>query len=202
MLNIDRNKFFDGMRKSFMRMRHMTQSQVDGINFLIISMERTDLSPEESAYMWATTAHETAWRFQPIAEYGNPSYFAERYDPVLGSTPERRARAVSMGNTCMGDGEKYKGRGYVQLTWRSNYQRAGNEIGVDLVNQPELAMVPENAFAVMYRGMREGWFTGKRIGDYINNDKWDLTNARRIINGLDKAHEIAMYANRFLRLIN
>ena len=102
------------------------------------------------------------------------------------------------------DGSRYKGlphiyygRGYVQLTWLTNYKRAGDKICMDLVNHPELALNPTYAAQIMIAGMREGWFTGKKLSDYIKNGKVDYVGARRIINGTDKAQLIAGYAKQF-----
>jgi hypothetical protein len=122
---------------------------------------------------------------QPITEYGGRSYF-DRYEG-------RR----DLGNTVAGDGYKFRGRGYVQLTGRRNYTLAGGKLGVDLVASPDRALEPTLAAAIMFLGMSEGWFTGKELGDYINAAGADYLNARRIINGTDRALLIAGYAEAF-----
>ena len=65
------------------------------------------------------------------------------------------------------------------------------------MNHPELALNPTYAAQIMIAGMREGWFTGKKLSDYIKNGKVDYVGARRIINGTDKAQLIAGYAKQF-----
>ena len=85
----------------------------------------------------------------------------------------------------------------MQLTWKRNYQTFSNLLGVDLVNDPGLALDPGNAYKIMSIGMTKGLFTGKKLVDYISGQKADFVNARRIINALDKAELIAGYAEKF-----
>lgn len=147
---------------------------------------------EQAAYMFATVYHETARTFRPIAERGSESYF-KRYE---GTEFARR-----MGNTSPGDGSRFKGRGFVQLTWRSLYQRMGGILRVDLEGNPDLAMRPDIAFQVMVVGMLKGLFTGAPLGRYINDKVVDFVNARRVINGTDRADQIATYARQFLECL-
>lgn len=139
------------------------------------------------AYVLATTYHETAITMKPIEEYGKGSGrpYGEP-DPTTGQT--------------------YFGRGYVQLTWDYNYQKACEvvrdmqtfDIGViDFMDHPEFALLPINAAQIALSGMVNGWFTGKRMSDYLNGQSPDYINARRIINGTDKAELIAGYAESF-----
>jgi hypothetical protein len=93
----------------------------------------------------------------------------------------------------------YYGRGYVQLTWENNYRKYSGLLGVDLVNNPDLAMQPEIALYVLVHGFKTGIFTGRKITDYINQEKTDFIQARRCINGTDRASEIANIAEDFLK---
>jgi predicted chitinase len=120
---------------------------------------------------------------------------------VLASTEARRSTAKRMGNTAKGDGYKYRGRGYVQLTWKSNYQKAGDFLGLDLVNSPELSLDQSNATKIMCYGMEKGVFTGKKFSHYFSTSNYDFFNARRIINGTDKASTIEAYADIFLNAL-
>jgi putative chitinase len=92
--------------------------------------------------------------------------------------------------------------GFVQLTWRDNYERATRELRLvgndDLVWHADRAMAPEIAVEVMFSGMTEGWFTGKKLGDYFNSTKDDPIGARHIINPDDKGSLIANYHAHFL----
>ena len=91
----------------------------------------------------------------------------------------------------------WHGRGYVQLTWERNYIRAGKELGVDLTTDPTVAMDAQIAAKVLVVGSREGWFTGKKLADYITLKASNFTGARRIINGTDKAQTIAGIARQY-----
>lgn len=91
----------------------------------------------------------------------------------------------------------WHGRGFVQLTWADNYIKAEEKLGVPLTASPELAMEADVASSVIVSGMIEGWFTGKKLSDYINDSKCDYVSARRIINGMDKASTIAKVAEEY-----
>lgn len=86
----------------------------------------------------------------------------------------------------------------MQITGRRNYQLFANLTGQDLVNHPEKARVPHVAAFILVYGFKHGTFTGKKITHYINSEKCDFVNARRCINGMDKAALIAGYAQKWL----
>lgn len=157
--------------------KKLTPSQMDGIARVISAAEGQPINVV--AYLLATVFHETASTMQPITEYGNKSYF-NKYE---GRT--------DLGNTVQGDGYKYRGRGYVQITGRRNYTKASKLLGVDFVSKPELALDPTYAAKIMILGCTQGWFTGKKLSDYLPGD---YVNARRVVNGLDRAKDIANYA--------
>lgn len=106
-----------------------------------------------------------------------------------------------LGNTQPGDGPRYKGRGYVQITGRFNYTDWSNRLGIDLVSNPERASEPDIAALVLVRGMRDGTFTGAKLDDYINENQIDFFNARRIVNGLDRAGDIAAIAEYYFQAL-
>ena len=153
------------------------------------------------AYMLATIRHETyhyttAEFFSEKPEIGGVSYF-NKYDPMLADTPKRRERAIKNGNTAQGDGFKYRGRGCVHLTWKSNYKKAQDKFGVNFVDSPDLAGDFKYAVPIMVWGMEEGMFSGKKLNDYINAGEVNYVGSRYIINGQDQAPLIASYAKRF-----
>lgn len=161
-------EFFDHVRKSF---GPLTQNQVDGFNIILAATDGMDI--RHRAYILATAWHETARTMQPIEEYGKGA--GRPYSKQAGPY-----------------GHRYYGRGYVQLTWLDNYEKAGKKLGVDLVRHPEKALEPDIAARILVRGMVEGWFTGKKLADYT-----DYPNMRRIVNGMDKAGTITGHAEKF-----
>lgn len=89
------------------------------------------------------------------------------------------------------------GRGFVQLTWEENYIKAGKKLGLDLTTNPDVVMSPEVSARIAVVGMKEGWFTGHKLSDYITLYKSDFKTARKIINGTDKASVIASLAREY-----
>ena len=96
----------------------------------------------------------------------------------------------------------YYGRGLVQLTWNYNYEKMGKKLGIKLLENPDLALEVKNAIPILFIGMSVGIFTGKKFADYFSKTKEDWVQARRIINGLDKAQLIADYAQRYYGAIS
>jgi len=191
---MNRQAFFDHFRgRNDVLGPTLDNDEVSGCEAILDAMAGTPLA--WCAYALATAYHETAHTMQPIKEYGGPRYFTRMYD-ITGQRPNL---ARSMGNTTPGDGPKFCGRGYVQLTWRVNYIKAGLELGEPLESQPDLAMRPDIAARIMRQGMEKGWFTGKAFAHFLSGavDRKAYLNSRRIINGLDKAGQIADYALKF-----
>lgn len=89
------------------------------------------------------------------------------------------------------------GRGFVQLTWDYNYVKASKKLGIDFTKNPDKVMEPKASAEILVLGSKEGWFTGKKLSDYITLRKSDYWNARRIINGTDKASTIADLAKEY-----
>jgi len=184
-VTINREYFYDSVRPLFGK---LGQEQVNEMEWFFDNFPE-QISIPQLAYALATVFHETAQTMAPITEYGSSDYF-DKYEP-----------GTSIGG-CLrhsgpGYGEKYKGRGEVVATGRSNYQRAQDELGVPLIDNPELACEPDVARVIMRRGCFEGWFTGKKFSDYIEGSKKDYYNCRRVINGTDCAEKIAGHAAAF-----
>lgn len=189
---MDRKAFFDAARKTVFG-GSITPEQLLHSEALLEAIEQSKWPLAWAAYGLATAFWETD-RFTSLIERGGDAYFKRMYDPY----GERPKLARSMGNVNAGDGARYRGRGYVHLTWLINYAKASRMLGIDLVSNPELARRPDIAASVMFTGMRDGWFTGKGLGDYLKaRQKPDYLNARRIINGMDKAGTIAGIARNF-----
>lgn len=176
----NREYFFHNYRNYFGK---INQSQVDGLEFLLSKFDNeAQFSNEQIAYMLATVKHETAHTFQPIEERGGYNYF--RY--LIGK----------LGIRTLAEANKYKGRGFIQATGRTNYEKYSLILGIDFITNPELMKERENSYKVMIYGFINGTFTGKKITDYINENECDFYNARRCINGTDKAVLISGYADK------
>lgn len=194
---MNRAAFYLAIRVPALFGAHISPSQVAGIE-AILNACPSGTPSDHLAYALATTFHETARTMLPIKEKGGPSYFTNRYD-IRGGHPDIARR---LGNVQPGDGALFYGRGYVQLTGRQNYERAGAKlrnagIAVDLLAHPDDALKPEIAAPVMFLGMEQGWFTGRKLADYFGPGRCDPVNARRIINSLDCCNEIAGFFRSF-----
>lgn len=189
---MNRQLFFDSIRESLFA-GHMSSTQVDGVEALL------DKAPEEGirddrqlAYVLATVYHETSRTFKPIEEYGlgRGRDYGKKLD--IGQGPGKRVPYTT-------PDQLYYGRGFCQLTWKSNYEKFSRLLDVDLVNHPELALDTNISAMIILKGMRDGVFTGRKLSGYINDHGCDFVGARSIINGKDSAEKIAAYAQKFLK---
>jgi len=147
------------------------------------------LTKQQAAYLMATAAHETGHTFLPIAERGSDNYLSKYW------TNSKLRKWL--GNIVATDATKYKGRGFVQITGRSNYSTASKVLGVDMITNPDLASNYDYAYEILVHFTLKGMFTGVALGRYINSKERDYINARRVINGLDKSEVIANLARRY-----
>ncbi len=187
-MKFNKEIFFDEFRpwfKAKTRKRVLSVQTANGVDFLLDQFAANPMwkDVKHVAYALATVAHETAWMFLPIKEYR--------------AAKGTKGRANQDRYWLSG----YYGRGLVQITWLRNYQKASKKLGIDLVKNPSLALRTDIAFQIMTYGMHEGWFTGKKLSDYINARQKDYRNARKIINGLDKAATLASYAQDFENML-
>lgn len=198
----DYGKLYDFLRGNDMLGPTISKTEFEGCDKIIRACAVAGWGVSWVAYALATTYHETAGTMQPIKEIGGPAYFKKMYD-IQGDRP---AKARELGNLSPGDGAKYAGRGYVQLTGKTNYAKATAKLralgfDVDLVAEPDRAMEPEIAAAILVLGMREGWFTGRDIDDDLPASGparlAQFVASRDIINGRDKQEMIAEYAVDF-----
>jgi hypothetical protein len=164
----DRKVFFDSVRNSLFG-GSLKQQQVDGMNFKLDQWEANPLSDDLRwlAYCFATSFWETARTMWPIEEIG-------------------KGKGHSYGKRDPETGQTYYGRGDVQLTWKENYRNATMKLELgeedDLVWHPVKALDPKISADVMFRGMSEGWFTGKKLSRYFSSHINDPVAARAIIN--------------------
>ena len=198
----NKQNFFDQVRKSLFAGKLNIDQVINMENIIDLFFVYQGTNINQLAYILATVYHETAKTMKPIREYGNNAYFFRMYD----KHGDRPKVAATLGNTQPGDGVRYVGRGFVQLTGRNNYKNMGRILGLNLVDNPDLAMEPYVSAQILIEGMMRakstfGDFTGKALEDYINNSKTDFVNARRIVNGMDCAKIIAGYAEKFLEAL-
>lgn len=177
--------FFDAVRKSPFG-GQLTQQAVDGLSAIGEAWRvYGDGDDRKLAYILASAFHECD-RFRTMEEYASGEAYEGRRD---------------LGNTQPGDGRKFKGRGYVQLTGRRNYQDWSNRTGLNLVANPLHVTERPLAARILVQGMMLGTFTGKALPQYIRPGLADYINARRVVNGTDKAELIAGYARAFLKAL-
>lgn len=189
---MDKAVFFSAIKRLGL-FGSLTQAQVEGIEAKLNAFDAAHCLLEHRAYMLATSYHETGKAMQPVMENGARAYF-NKYEAGT-------KKGKELGNTKLGDGYLYRGRGDVQLTGKANYFRAGAALNVDLVGNPDLALKPAISAQIMIRGMTEGWFTGARLSTFISQSKKDYIGARKIVNGVDKKDLIAGYAQKFERAL-
>lgn len=171
------------------RMKGLKTAQVEGIETILKACVGAPLA--YAAYMLATAWHETAATMQPVRE---AYWLSEEW---------RRKNLRYF---------PWYGRGYVQLTWLFNYEKADEEAAAagliqkgELLANADLAMRPDLAAFIMRRGMDEGWFTGVKLSAVLPGKgvatRQQYMNARTIINGRDKADLIEDYAQIFERAL-
>lgn len=201
MFAFDRARFFaDFTARTRVALNPARRAALD---FLLGQFERDAgfTMVRELAYVLATIHWETAATFAPIRERR--------------ANPDRNPRLHARQQRYWPSG--YFGRGYVQLTWDYNYRTAGQKLNGEtfavngttlavtpttFLQHPDYLLEPAISYRVAARGMREGWFTGKRLSQFVaNGAPPDFHNARKIINGLDRAADIAALANGYELLL-
>ncbi|MBX4950815.1 hypothetical protein HJA95_14770 [Rhizobium binae] len=197
-VHMDRMFFFDAVRDGLFR-GELTQPQVEGITAILDAWERRFAPADRRwlAYILATAYHETAYTMQPVRE----------------TLAQSDARAVEILEAAFAtgrlswvrtpywrpdqDGRCWLGRGLVQLTHKRNYEAMSALTGIDLVADPDRAMEMDAAVTILIEGMLQGSFTGHKLADHLNATTEDWVNARRIVNGTDRAEKLAGYAKAF-----
>jgi predicted chitinase len=202
-MSINRKFFYDHLHDTLFS-TGLSQSQVDGHTAILDAWEEGYAKEDDRwlAYMLATAYHETARTMQPVRETLAPTddkaiarlenaWNAGKLSWV--KTPYWRKDA---------EGRTWLGRGLVQLTHKANYEKMKKETGVDLVSHPELAMEMDVAIKIMFIGMIKGSFTTHKLADYFSKTNEDWVHARRIINGMDRAQQIAVYAKTYYSAVS
>jgi len=119
---------------------------------------------KELAAFLAQCSHESGG-FRYLSEIWGPSEAQKRYE-----------NKKDLGNNQPGDGYRYRGRGYIQLTGRTNYSQAGRDLGLDLVKNPDQASTPDIGAKTSV------WFWKTNVQPKVSN--WDDVNTiTKIVNG-------------------
>lgn len=199
-MKINRDTYFDRLRMDPFPDK-LEQGQVNGINRLLDVWEESyqplGWNPLELDYGMATSFHETGAKMQPVLELGDPSYFL-KYD-LMGNP----RKAKELGNTEAGDGFKFRGGGDVQNTGRRNAERSGDRLTeflgreIDFVNEPETRLDPILSAHSLFLGNHEGWWTGVKLSETLEDGEQDWKNDRTVVNGSDRWREIGLYADAF-----
>lgn len=186
--------FFAEVRKSLFS-GSLTQKQVDGLNLLLEATR--GLLKQHRAYILATAYHETGYTMQPVRE---TKALTDGKAIAILETAFKKGQLPWVKFPYWridSEGKSWLGRGYVQLTHKTNYIKASKELGVDLLTDPNKAMDPATAAKIIVRGSVEGWFTGKSLYDFDN-----YKDMRKVINGTERASLIASYAEQFERALD
>ncbi len=169
------------------RRSHRQTNREKSAQAIITAAKAQQLTKAQIAYILATAEHESD-SFNTLEEYSSGAQYEGRHD---------------LGNTQSGDGTRFKGRGYVQLTGRGNYKRYTDLTGIELVKLPIILMNwPALSVFVILDGMMRGVYTGRRLNEFVNGTKQDFFNARQVVNGHDRAQKIADQANDWLHRLD
>lgn len=206
---MDRAKFYASVRASLFAGK-LTQAQVEGMEAIFNEWDKAGKTdPRWLAYILATAHHETGARFAPVEE--NLNYSAKRLTQVwptrfptiaaatpYANNPEKLANKVyggRLGNTEPGDGWRFIGRGFVQVTGRDNYSKYG------LADNPEAASQNDAAAHIIVDGMINGRFTGLLLRAFFDHDSDNPVGARKIINPDANGKKIAAVYEAYLKAI-
>ena len=189
--------FYDAVRPLFGG--RLNQRQVQGLAILVDATAHLKLPYR--AYLLATAQWETAHTMQPVRET-LASTDAQAIARLDTAWAKGKLKSVSKPYWRKdADGKAWFGRGYVQLTHKFNYERASKLTGVDLVADPSKAMIPAVAAKILVDGSVDGMFTGKRLSTYLDGEIPDYVRARAVINGSNKANDIAKLARTYAKAL-
>lgn len=194
---INRKFFFDQARNTLFG-GSLNTKQVNGLTAILDEWDANYSQNDDRwlAYMLATTHHETGRTMQPIEEWGKGRGLP--YGSQLKMTKDRNGKRIPYSDTT----EVFYGRGFVQLTWYENYDKAGQKLNQDFLHNAAGVMELSNATKILFLGMTEGWFTGAKLSTFFNPTTEDWKNARKIINGLDKWDLVKDYALKYYAAIS
>lgn len=211
---MDKKLFFEVAKSAVFGGKPLNQGQVNGCEILLDACQRHRLPNNDAAYVLATSHWETGGTMLPVIETRTAK---DKTNPSVDTAIRRLNASFKAGKLKWvktpywrkdADGKSWLGRGYPQLTHKTNYEKASKIVGVDLVANPERMLEPEIAAEVMVVSMRDGGFTGKKLRDFIDLsddsdviDRKEYLKARAVVNGKDRASEIADLAIGYERAL-
>lgn len=198
---IDRAKLFEGLRQGPFPGK-LTASQVQGISAVLDDWDKRELSfLPYLAYALAIDFHETAATMQPVIETFNPA--KDKQLPTIDQAVRRLESSWKRGKMPWvkkpywrkdANGLSWLGRGLPQCTFQRNYALCETKTGVPFTQNPDLMLDLEHAAPILLPSLLEGWWTGKKLSDYLTTEKLDWFNARRCVNATESAAKVAGYA--------
>ncbi len=190
---MDRATFYSRVRSSLFG-GQLSVEQVKGMDDLLGAIQAypvVDL--RHAAYILGGVYHEVGKRMVPVREG-----FASTDAGARAAVKSLFDRKIISRNYALPvNGVSYYGRGRIQNTHLANYEKLQRRFGKPFVTQPDLLLDSKVDAEVTVAGHMEGIWTGKKLSDYISSTKADYVNARRIVNGTDRAAMIAGYAEKF-----
>jgi Chitinase class I len=164
--------------------------------FVLAGLRARRLGDRAMVLMSISTIRAETEGFVPIDEFKSSG----NTQPFPGGTPFNlyepgTPKGIRLGNTVAGDGAKFKGRGYIQLTGRDNYTRVGQQVGTNLVGNPQLANDPSIAGLILAQFLKN---KESAIRAALAND--DLLEARRLVNG--GSHGFDRFEDTYLKGLN
>jgi predicted chitinase len=198
-VSLDRQFFFRSVSRSLFK-GSLNPARIEGMNAILDYWDANLATADRRwlAYILATVFHETAYTMQPVRETlaESDSRAVEILEAAFAAG--RLSWVKSPYWRADEEGKSWLGRGLVQLTHKRNYEAMSEVTGIDLVARPDRAMEMAPAVTILVEGMLRGSFTGHRLCDHFNAEREDWVNARRIVNGTDRAEKLADYGRTFL----
>jgi putative chitinase len=196
---MNKGSFYTSVRSTLFGGK-LSQGVVDTIEAINTALDKYCVTDyRQRAYVFGTARHESYHakvnpEWAPVRE----GFSSTNQGAIKAVTSLFNRKIISKNYALpLANGLSYYGRGLVQITHPGNYIDLGKRLGIKLYDNPDMALDRGIAAEILVVGMKEGLFTGKKLSNYFTYTETDNVNARRIINGTDKADLIADYATEF-----
>ena len=202
---MNRKAFFDIIRYSIFNGK-IPEKSVKGIEGILDAWEDTgETDQRQLACCLGHTWLEVGRNMYPVREG-----FATTDQQAMSHVSKMFARGQIRRNYAIPDastGLSAFGRGQIQLTWIENYIKAGQKLGLDLVNNPDMLLDPKISGQVVVRGCLEGWFRGdkggrQKLSRFFNDRTANWKGARNIVNGDKRGGELEYVGKLFFNALH